>query len=233
MIYSFLIPKYCSPYTVSLYPYFQLLSASTFLSPQCLIWSKALKGNSDSRITSTLHSNFQFHHLLLLYSMIMVNHWWRTVEMKGLRAQIMETDSSDPLLTSHGTSSSFNFLLCKLGMMITAPFSSAWEYYLVCGKHYVRIRYYSKHPQKMGSGQGGAGNGGESSPPTFSIGIPWSGVSAKCCNSDYDGPIWQSNELERGRDKARSWQSWRNGRHHGGKWHLFTHLWGLADTTRQ
>lgn len=175
MIYSFLIPKYCSPYTVFLYPYFQLLSASTFLSPQCLIWSKALKGNSDSRITSTLYSNFQFHHLLLLYSMIMVNHWWRTVEMKGLRAQIMERDSSDPLLTSHGTSSSFNFLLCKLGVMVTAPFSSVGEYYLVCSKHYVRMRYYSKHPQKMGSGQGGAGNGGESSPPTFSIGIPWSG----------------------------------------------------------
>lgn len=59
VIYSFLLPKYCSSHMFSFfYLYVYLLSPSTFLSLQCLIWGKEFMGNSSSHVTG--HIPFEY-----------------------------------------------------------------------------------------------------------------------------------------------------------------------------
>ena len=85
--------------------------------PQCLIWSKSLKGSSGLPVTG--HTLFEFR-VPPFIAITLSDHGRLLMESRGAeRFRISDhggrSDPFGPLLASHGASQSFNFLLCKPG----------------------------------------------------------------------------------------------------------------------
>ena len=85
--------------------------------PQCLIWSKSLKGSCGSSVTG--HALFEFW-VPPSIAITLSDHGRSLMESsEAERFRISDygdrTDPFNPLLASHGTSQSFNLLLCKPG----------------------------------------------------------------------------------------------------------------------